>query len=121
MCPTVLDRNILTIDEPCSPQALQKLGNEGTKYLLGARVQISDNGLRNLLCPRKIRPYGRAPKRCNELPPPHSIPSSARASSAGGSVRPRALAVFRLSINSNLADCITGRSAGFSPLRMRPT
>jgi predicted HTH transcriptional regulator len=32
-----------------------------------------------------------------------------------------ALAVLRLIPNSNLVDCITGRSAGFSPMRIRPT
>ena len=52
---------------------------------------------------------------------PHSITSSARASSIGGTVRPSAFAVFRLIASSNLVGCITGRSAGFSPLRMRPT
>ena len=50
----------------------------------------------------------------------HSITSSARASSVGGTSRPSALAVFRLMISSTLVDCWTGRSAGFSPLRMRP-
>src|SRR5262245_8846075 len=50
----------------------------------------------------------------------HSITSSARASSVGGTSRPSALAVLRLMINSNLVGWVTGRSAGFSPLRMRP-
>ena len=50
----------------------------------------------------------------------YSITSSARASSVAGTSRPRALAVARLMMNSNLLDCTTGRSAGFSPLRMRP-
>jgi len=52
---------------------------------------------------------------------PHSITSSARASSDGGTVRPSALAVRRLIRKSNLVACCTGRSAGFSPLRIRPT
>src|SRR5262249_598499 len=51
----------------------------------------------------------------------HSITSSARASSVGGTSRPSALAVLRLMINSTLVACWTGRSAGFSPLRTRPT
>ena len=42
------------------------------------------------------------------------------ASSPGGKLRPNALAVLRLITNSNLIDCMTGRSAGFSPLRIRP-
>jgi hypothetical protein len=39
---------------------------------------------------------------CNELPPSHSITSSAVARSIGGIVRPSALAVFRLTAISNL-------------------
>src|SRR5262245_659251 len=57
-----------------------------------------------------------------ELPPPHhSITSSARASSVGGTSRPSALAVLRLIASSYLVGACTGRSAGFSPLRMRST
>jgi hypothetical protein len=50
----------------------------------------------------------------------YSITSSARASKSGGTVRFSAFAVLRLITNSNLVGCTTGRSAGFSPLRMRP-
>ena len=52
---------------------------------------------------------------------PHSITSSARARSNCGTVRPSALAVFRLMISSNLVACWTGRSAGLAPLRIFPT
>ena len=38
----------------------------------------------------------------------HWITSSARASTAGGIVRPRAFAVFRLITNSNLVGCSMG-------------
>ena len=51
----------------------------------------------------------------------HSITSSARASSVGGTSRPSALAVLRLMASSYLVGVCTGRSAGFSPLRMRST
>src|SRR5262249_29356298 len=51
----------------------------------------------------------------------YSITSSARASSVGGTSRPIVLAVCRLMTNSNLVGSWTGISAGFSPLRMRPT
>ena len=51
----------------------------------------------------------------------YSITSSARASSAGGTSRPSAFAVVRLMTRSNLVGACTGRSAGFSPLRMRST
>src|SRR5215468_9401097 len=51
----------------------------------------------------------------------HSITSSARASTVGGISRPSALAVLRLITSSYLVGACTGRSAGFSPLRMRST
>ncbi len=49
---------------------------------------------------------------------PHSITSSAVASSDGGMVRPSALAVLRLITNSNVVGCSTGRSAGLTPRRI---
>src|SRR6266480_2973387 len=54
-------------------------------------------------------------------PTHHSITSSAVASNDGGTVRESILAVWALITNSNLVDCTTGKSAGFTPLRMRPT
>jgi hypothetical protein len=50
----------------------------------------------------------------------NALEGDGAASSAGGTVRPSALAVLRLTISSNLVGCITGRSAGFAPLRIRP-
>src|SRR3954447_8583193 len=44
----------------------------------------------------------------------HSITSSALASSVGGMVKPSAVAVLRLTANSNLVGSCTGRSVGFS-------
>ena len=51
----------------------------------------------------------------------HSITSSARASSVAGTSRPSAFAVLRLTTRSYLVGACTGRSEGFSPLRMRST
>src|ERR1051325_10756809 len=51
------------------------------------------------------RNRGKEPK---HLPPPHSMTSSARASSDWGRVRPSALAVFKLITSSNLVGCCTG-------------
>ena len=51
----------------------------------------------------------------------HSITSSARASSIGGTSRPSALAVVRLMTNSNLVGCSTGISPGFVPRRILST
>src|SRR5262249_2954863 len=73
-----------------------------------------------LLRPRRVRPRRRASKPRDELPPSHSITSSASASSVSGTVRPSALAVFRLRINCTFVFGWTGRSLGSAPLRMRP-
>ena len=51
----------------------------------------------------------------------HSMSSSARCCKINGTDRPSALAVFRLMTISYLVGVCTGRSAGFSPLRMRST
>jgi hypothetical protein len=56
----------------------------------------------------------------DELPAPHSITSSARASSGSGTLRPSALAVPRLMTSSNRVARSTGTSAGLAPLRIRP-
>jgi hypothetical protein len=53
--------------------------------------------------------------------PGYSITSVAATCSVKGTVRPSDFAVFRLITSSNLDGCMTGRSAGLSPLRMRPT
>src|SRR5262245_41521151 len=76
-----------------------------------------------LLCARRHRPRrSRAAEQRDELAASaHSITSSARASSVGGTVRPSALAVLRLSTSSYLVGACTGKSAGFSPRRMRST
>src|SRR5215813_2115953 len=52
--------------------------------------------------------------------PFYSITSSARARIDGGMVRPRVLAVLRLTTSSKLVGCCTGRSAGLAPLRILP-
>src|SRR5262245_34736714 len=63
----------------------------------------------------------RAEQRDERAPSAHSITSSARASSVGGTSMRIARAVARLMMNSNnLVARATGMSAGFSPLRMRP-
>jgi hypothetical protein len=62
---------------------------------------------------------------CDEISPPHgvasySITSVARSSVAVGTSMPSAFAVLRLRTISMRVERCTGRSAGFSPLRMRP-
>src|SRR5262245_34974143 len=76
-----------------------------------------------LLRVRRHRPRRRpAAQQGDELATPdHSITSSARASRVWGMVRPRAFAVTRLMIRSNLVGCSTGRSPGFAPRKILST
>src|SRR5262245_42756534 len=62
----------------------------------------------------------RACEKADTVSPFHSITSLARARSVGGTESPMALAVLRLMTNSNFVGCSTGKSAAFSPLRIRP-
>ena len=78
--------------------------------------------------PVGIGPRGEARLRNNithlvydRAPSFHSITTSARASTVGGISRPSAFAVLRLIASSYLDACSTGRSAGFSPLRILST
>ena len=69
---------------------------------------------------RRERPRCRGAEQRDELAAGHSITSSAMASKPGGKVRPSIFAVFKLITNSNFVGWTTGKSAGFSPLRIRP-
>src|SRR5215469_1218257 len=80
-----------------------------------------DRESRRRLGTGRERPYRRrATDAYDELAPSHSITSSAKAISCGGTSRPRVLAVFRLMISSKLVGCSTGKSPGFPPLRILP-
>src|SRR5262249_39857296 len=65
-----------------------------------------------LLRARRKRPRRRDAERRHDLAALHSITSSARAMTAGGTVRPSARAVTKLITRSNLVGCSTGSSAG---------
>ena len=73
-------------------------------------------------CARAPSPRSRrAAEQRDEVAPLHSITSSARVSNVGGTVRPSALAVLRSIASTIFVGSCTGRSAGFSPFRMRST
>src|SRR5262249_894847 len=75
---------------------------------------------RGLLRARRQRPCCRAAEQRDELAAPHSITSSAVICMISGTVRSSVFAVLRLMASSNFTVCWTGKSAGFSPLRIRP-
>src|SRR5215831_8144920 len=105
-------------------ETLQERAEAGLKFpIVRSRGQENANEahLLALLRARRKRPRRRAAEQRDELALVHSITSSARASSVGGTVRPSAFAVFRLTTNSNFTACWTGRSDGFAPFRIFPT
>src|SRR5262249_52958964 len=107
-----------------SLQCLEKRRQASLSLRIG-RCQVHENAeaahLLRLLRARRERPRGRTAEQREEGAPFHSITSSARASSVAGTSSPSALAVLRLITSSYLVGACTGRSAGFSPLRMRST
>src|SRR6185295_16351646 len=85
-------------------------------------VQEPDHRHRLLLRARRERPCSRrAAEQRDELAPLHSITLSATESSVGGTVKPSIRAAEAFTNSSSLVTWTTGRSAGFAPLRMRPT
>src|SRR5438132_6046348 len=118
--PAILDRHILALDVAGFTKVLAECGQISCTIGKRRTAEEPDHRHRRLLRARRERPRSRrAAEQCDELAPPHSITSSARASSVGGTSRPIAFAVLRLITNSNLVGPWTGSSPGFSPLRMR--
>ena len=120
--PTKFDRYIFAFDIAGFIQSLAERGQIGHVALGRPDAEIPDHRHRLLLRARNERPCRcRAAKHGDELAAVHSITSSASESMLSGILTPRAFAVLRLMTNSNLVGCSTGKSPGFSPLRMRPT
>src|SRR5262249_47447184 len=125
--PTIFDRHVPALDKSGFLEALAECGHEVGPIGKRSAVEEPDHRHRWLLLrARRERPCGRraAEQRYERAAlhvPGHSITSSASASSVGGISTPTAFAVARLMTSSNLAPTSTGRSPGFSPLRIRPT
>src|SRR5262245_251186 len=122
-CPALLACDISLFDEADLGQPPAKCSHKVPR-VGGRRVAQKPNHRHPLalLRTRRNRPGRRPAEQGDELATPHhSITSSARASSVGGTSRPSALAILRLITSSYLLGACTGRSAGFSPLRMRST
>src|SRR5262249_34511955 len=123
VAPAIVDADIL----PDGPTQLRQALRESRQPRVSFRIVRSERGKhadaahpRRLLRARRKWPCcRRAADERDELAPPHSITSSARADKVGGTSRPSTFAVLRLMTNSNLVGCTTGRSEGCSPLRTR--
>src|ERR1035437_5297801 len=121
-CPTVLDLDVLSF-KPSEPlKAIAKRLRARVVPWRPSSQHADAPHPPELLRPHRERPCRRrAADKCDELTAPHSITSSAVASSVGGTVRPCAFAVLRFMTSSNFVGCSTGRSAGFLPLKILST
>src|SRR5262249_28314019 len=120
--PAVFDRDVLTFHETGFVETFAERGHIEHPGVDRTSPEKSDHRHRGLLRAGRERPC----RRCtagerDELAALHSITSSARASSDGGTSRPSAFAVVRLITRSNLVGCSTGMSAGFAPRKILST
>src|SRR5262249_43356440 len=120
--PAKRDHQILPLDKSGFTQAAAERRDHVGRLAGRAAAEKPDHRHRRLLGTRHERPHRRrATEKRDELAPPHSITSSARASSVGGISRPSALAVLRLITSWYVVGAWTGRSAGWAPLKRRST
>ena len=104
-------------------QAIAESDDIGRVIFRGANVEKAD-ARANGCGTRGKRPHCRdAAEKRDEVAPSHghSMISSAAINMVGDTLRSSDLAALRLMTNSNLVGACTGRSLGFSPLRMRST
>src|SRR5262249_24893979 len=117
---SIVDDDILALDPPELAQRLPERVEVGPRKYPKKPYPAHLPGLLRLGSERPSEE--RTPECADERSPLHySITSSARPSSEGGIVRPRALAVLRLMTSSNLVGLSIGRSPGLAPLRIRAT
>src|SRR5262249_24345239 len=113
---SVFDFDVTTLFIAGLAQAFGECRYESFHPLGRTRPKKPDHWHRRLLRTRAERPCSRrTAEQRDELAPPHSITSSAIASTFDGMVIPSALAVFRLITSSYLFAPCTPTSAAFSP------
>ncbi len=118
----VKNRYIVIFDEAGFPQSLTKRAQANSQFPDRPDVEETNHRHRPLLRVSRERPYSRsAAKQRDELPPLHSITSSARTRSDSGTESPSAFAVFKLRTVSYFVGASTGRSAGLAPRSTRST
>src|SRR5262249_16388946 len=111
--PVIFDHHVLALDGAGFVEALTERSAKARGVIGRPTADEADDRHRGLLRARREWPRDRrAPKQRDELAPLHSMTSSARPSSVGGTVRPSTLAVLRLMTNAIFVICWTGRSAG---------
>src|SRR5262249_38596168 len=115
-----LDTDVLALDVTEIPKPLLEGLVDRVGARIGARQYPDPRYLRRLLRLRGERRGEETASKGPEerTPVDHWITSSARSRRDWGMVRPRALAVFRLTTRSNLVGLSTGYCAGLAPWRI---
>src|SRR5262249_8216842 len=125
--PTIVGAKVASFHPSHFLQALPESHEPGASIGNGVGIVTAHHGSKPpdaiaWLRARHERPRRRAAEQREEVAArDHSITSSARASSIGGTVRPIAFAVIRLIASSNLVGCSTGKSSGFAPRKILST
>jgi len=96
---------------------------DGREQLLSSKGRIQMSKTNYLQAVKSDLQRTAGPYRCANFgsSDAHSMTSSVRIMTVGGTVKFESLAVLRLTTSSNLVGCSTGMSAGFAPFRMRST
>src|SRR5262249_54040916 len=121
LCPAPFDCDISAFRIAGFVETLPKRGNGMRQTVRRLGIEKTDYWHHRLLRTRRERPCRRAAEERDELAAFHSNNSSARMSRANGTSSPKAFAVFKLTSNSTLVGCSTGRSAGLVPFSTRAT
>src|SRR5205823_10567101 len=116
----IVDHHVAAFDVALLGQTLSKNPDERLRQPAGGKKGHHWTG--GLLPARRERPCRRrAAEKRDELAAYHSITSSARKRIEVGSSMPMALAVLRLTVNSNRLGCSIGMSPTLAPLRILAT
>src|SRR6516225_11321353 len=116
--PVVFDRYAFPLDVALFAQCLAERRHIRRSRLGRNAAEEADRQHRLLLRAHRPRHRHHAAQQEEQFAARHSMTSSARARIEGGTVRPSALAVLRLTTSSKVVGCWTGRSAGLAPLRI---
>src|SRR3974390_2481570 len=109
-----IGQKVLPLDKAVPLQLFEK--SDVPPRITWTKVQATEAiGPTHLLRASRERPRRRTTEQRDEFAALHSMTSSARASSVGGTSSPSSLPVLRLITSSNLVGSWTGRSAGFVP------